>query len=392
MNVLILTPDAVGSTLLQRLITIYMQFHEYDKPVINLHELTNGLSRYYSPEFNREILNKKNTQWGYHQSLQEIVDLLDTTDHYKTSRLAQYHLVARQDPIDQQVPFYRYLDDNFFVISCRRRNVFEHALSWGINSITKKLNVYTPQEKLSSFIGLYKDGVDIDLEALKHRLDCYKDYVDWAKNNFSVASYFYYEDHLPKIEQYILNLPVFAGQKEKISWDMSFGGSFDTWNRCHFYASDIGTLALESPQEFLRLSDESGPAVPWQVWPKETQIVPVSLFNQILPTFHVDFLRTNAESYVTASESIARMVHLGILLGNLPIKKQTLQQKMHIVRNLNQCVNVYNSWVNNNPGIADTVDIDNLQHQANQEALNWKPPFEIKSSIVGQLPLSPTPQ
>jgi hypothetical protein len=39
MNILILTPDAVGSTLLQRVLTMYMQFHEFDRPVINLHEL-----------------------------------------------------------------------------------------------------------------------------------------------------------------------------------------------------------------------------------------------------------------------------------------------------------------------------------------------------------------
>ena len=58
MNVLILTPDAVGSTLLQRLLTVYMQLHDFDRHVINLHELTNGLNRYYSPEFNREILGK----------------------------------------------------------------------------------------------------------------------------------------------------------------------------------------------------------------------------------------------------------------------------------------------------------------------------------------------
>ena len=35
MNVLILTPDAVGSTLLQRMLTIYMQFHDFNRPVIN---------------------------------------------------------------------------------------------------------------------------------------------------------------------------------------------------------------------------------------------------------------------------------------------------------------------------------------------------------------------
>jgi hypothetical protein len=65
MNVLILTPDRVGSTLLQRLITIYMQFHEYDRPVINLHELTNGIIKYYSPVFNDEVLGKGvGDEWG----------------------------------------------------------------------------------------------------------------------------------------------------------------------------------------------------------------------------------------------------------------------------------------------------------------------------------------
>ena len=59
MNVLILTPDAVGSTLLQRLITIYMQFHQYDRPVINLHELTNGLVKYHNSVLNQDVLGKK---------------------------------------------------------------------------------------------------------------------------------------------------------------------------------------------------------------------------------------------------------------------------------------------------------------------------------------------
>ena len=42
MNVLVLTPDAVGSTLIQRLLTIYMQLNQFDRPVINLHELSKG--------------------------------------------------------------------------------------------------------------------------------------------------------------------------------------------------------------------------------------------------------------------------------------------------------------------------------------------------------------
>ena len=117
MNVLILTPDAVGSTLLQRLTTVYMQFHQYDKPVINLHELTNGLSKYYSSDFNREVLGKKADKWGYHQSLQEVVELLESVDHYKTSRLAQYHIRRRNDSMADQIPFYNYINENFFVIA-----------------------------------------------------------------------------------------------------------------------------------------------------------------------------------------------------------------------------------------------------------------------------------
>ena len=143
MNVLILTPDAVGSTLLQRMLTIYMQFHDFGRPVINLHELTNGLARYYSPEFNQELVSKHALKtWGYHQSLEQVVEMLSSVDHYKTSRLAHYHLVRRGDSVEEQIPFYNYLNENFFVIACRRANVFEHALSMTLSTVTKKLNEY----------------------------------------------------------------------------------------------------------------------------------------------------------------------------------------------------------------------------------------------------------
>jgi hypothetical protein len=66
---------------------------------------------------------------------------LQTVDHYKVARLAQYHIRRREDTIEDQLPFYQYLNDNFFIISCRRQNVFEHAISQTINKITKKLNV-----------------------------------------------------------------------------------------------------------------------------------------------------------------------------------------------------------------------------------------------------------
>ena len=130
-----------------------MQFHQFDRPVINLHELTNGLVKYHNTTFDQDVLGKKNESWGYHQSLEQIVELLSSVTHYKTSRLAHYHIRNRQDTIADQKSFYQYLNDNFYIISCRRHNIFEHSLSWCLSKITKKLNVYNDGEKIDNFFG-----------------------------------------------------------------------------------------------------------------------------------------------------------------------------------------------------------------------------------------------
>ena len=99
MNVLIVTPDRVGSTLLQRLITVYMQAHIYDQPVVNLHELTNGIMKYYSPVFNREMLGKfeDRTKWGYYQPLSEVTDLLKKYNAYGYKRGGKVRISNNSD-------------------------------------------------------------------------------------------------------------------------------------------------------------------------------------------------------------------------------------------------------------------------------------------------------
>ena len=162
MNILILTPDRVGSTLLQRVLTVYMLRKSFNKPVINLHELTNGLEKYYNNTLAQEVLGKPHgPNWGYYQTLAEIETLLRSVDHYKTSRLARYHIVNRKDTIAEQIKFYEYLNENFFIISCRRENLFEHALSWGIQAHSKRLNVYDTEEKINIFYDIYKNGITI---------------------------------------------------------------------------------------------------------------------------------------------------------------------------------------------------------------------------------------
>ena len=221
-NVLILTPDRVGSTLLQRLVTIYMLRKGGDKPIINLHELTNGLMKYYSPLFNKEVLGEPSNggRRGYYQSLTEITNLLNSVDHYKTSRLAHYHIKNRQDPMAEQVPFYNYLNDNFYIISCRRDNLFDHALSWVIQSHSKKLNVYSAGEKINTYSDIYKHGLTATQDGLNKYLSQYLDYIKWIDNHFNVQSYFNYDKDLSNIEQYILGLDFMRDHTENTWKDM----------------------------------------------------------------------------------------------------------------------------------------------------------------------------
>ena len=407
MNILILTPDAVGSTLLQRLITIYMQFYEFDRPVINLHELTNGLEKYYSNDFNQEIVSKRQVSaWGYYQTLEDVVNLLSSVDHYKVSRLAHYHLVQRSDTHSQQIPFYRYLNDNFFVIACRRRNVFEHALSMSLNTVTKKLNVYSHDEKIRSFFDLYSQPVTIDQQVLVHKLEAYKMYLDWSEKYFNVGSYFYYDRCMHDIEDYILDLPVFKAKTSRPNWQSKFGISFNDWNRYHHLHSDLGRLSptdithLHSLLNGDRLDDvqkleyyqQHAP----QEWPsvleeQDLNQLPSNIeeqFRQMLRSHTMmsligssfdsnckKFEQQARAGYQKAQQTLTRMQELDIIVSPPPIKKQTLSEKIKIVQNFDQCVDTYNVWAETNEEIADIITNELMHQQTDLENKFWRQPL-----------------
>lgn len=420
MNVLILTPDAVGSTLLQRLITIYMQFHHYDRPVINLHELTNGLVKYHNDTFDQDVLGKKTGKWGYYQSLEQIVELLDSVDHYKTSRLAHYHIQKRNDALADQIQFYQYLNKNFYIISCRRHNVFEHALSWCISKVTKKLNVYTANEKIDSFFDMYRNGIELDPNSLLQTLNAYKDYIAWCNNHFDVANYFYYEEHLPRMEEYILNLPIFQQQTQLLTWKDKFDIKFNKWNLCHYMNSDLGTLALDQPEKFAQLANQSQTVTMGNAdrlllagyqsvrdpsWPEintveEYQTLPLHIRKEVeqthnikpevntsvvtykqlaqplidlLPVTHQDFIRENQQIYNKSLSTINEMIDSGILINHPPIKKQTLAEKKHMIRNYQHLLDVYNLWIQQHPDLGRPLDNSTLDQFADAERVRWNP-------------------
>lgn len=379
-----------------------MQFHDFDRPVINLHELTNGLNRYYSPDFNREIVSKHGLKsWDYFQSLQEIIEILESVDHYKTSRLAHYHIVRRGDSQAQQIPFYNYLNENFYIIACERENIFEHALSMALSKVTRKLNVYSTLDKVETFLGIYQNGINLDLSSMIGSLDAYRDYLSWRKQYFNISSYFCYEKDLPGIEKFILNLPIF-NQTKKITWKENFDIEFDDWNRFAYLKSNIGSL-IQGPdkqnllafrQKLLPHTDTAEAIVEYQKhalpsWPaihsaEDFASLPQDIKDQFeknridrldLSQFQTindqRFLEENQTNFSRVQKTLDRMVDLGIMVTVPPIKKQTLEEKKKIIKNFDQCVKVFNRWCKNNPEIAEPIDEDGLSQQSQQERKFW---------------------
>jgi hypothetical protein len=412
MNVLILTPDAVGSTLLQRMLTIYMQFHDFGRPVINLHELTNGLARYYSPEFNRELVSKHALEsWGYHQSLQQVVEMLSSVDHYKTSRLAHYHLVRRGDSVAEQIPFYNYLNENFFIIACRRENVFEHAVSMTLTTVTKKLNVYDVYEKVDTFYDMYKSGINLDATVFERQLTAYKNYITWSEQYFNIGAYFHYEKDIPRLEQYILDLPVFSAQSNQITWDQNFGLSFNAWNQMHYIRSDPSSLSCVPAQAKERLllavpdpvadyQQHSLPEMPAVYSAADFATLPPDVVNTwacdvINRTGVVPFLDSENQQklapyqtgYALAKTTIDQMVKLGIMVSGPPIKKQTLNDKHKMIKNFDDLVKVYNCWVDKNPGFGSAIDSHSIQTQISSESNFWHSIINSKDSAPALPPI-----
>lgn len=368
MNVLILTPDRVGSTLLQRIITIYMTAHEFDKPIINLHELSNGIMKYYSPTFNQEVLGKPiRSPWGYYQSLPEIIELLSTVDHYVTSRLAHYHIQNRKDSMADQFPFYQFLNDNFYIISARRDNIFEHAISWCIYSESKKLNVYSHSEKLNTFGEMYRNKISIEPEKMINYLFKYKDYLQWVDSHFHVNSYFYYDRDLQRLEDYVLGLGIFNSQQKKKTWKDIFEIEFDNWNRCHYLLSDlsgIGKQLTNLPQ----LTYENKASYQLQSVSPSTALDSLTAEDQ-------QFLIESKDAYGKSANAIKELVDHKVLVTGVPIKLQTLLEKSLLIRNFDECVEVYNTWMQDEhskiKGLGPVIRQGDIDQRAIEEARQW---------------------
>ena len=408
MNVLILTPDRVGSTLLQRLITVYMLRKDFGRPVINLHELSNGLIKYYNELLNQEVLGKpEGTDWGYFQSLPEVIELLSSVEHFKTSRLAHYHLVRRGDSLDDQIKFYEYLNRNFYIISCRRDNLFEYALSWAIHAHSKTLNVYSIRDKILTYRDIYQRGITVTEQSLYKHLDNYVRYDNWVDQYFNVQSYFDYDTHMHSMEDYILNLDFMQGNKDN-SWQDMFGQSFQDWNTCHRMLPNL--MLHNRPQESLTsmitinkttFTDKKWNQLRGPDWPEhwkdlDNSDMPVVIRKEIQDLFEMvsvpvsdqeyNFLSKNIDAYKNTQAQVEKLREDGIMVTGIPIKLQSLREKQMVIKNFDQCVSWYNQWVEQNR-YGKIYTVEQLDRMAQQQEHELNLPMQqleyVANKIVG---------
>ena len=183
MNVLILTPDGVGSTILQRIITLALHLNQID--VVNCHELTNGLI-----VKNNKIY--KDFSFNYSQNLDDVIALLQQSKFSVVSRLAKYHLDNRKDDLNSQKKFYNFLKSfNDKILVCRRKNIFEYAMSWSIREKSQVLNVYQKKHRIA-----VREVDSVDSLFFLKKCQEYVRYVQWIEENFKDYNYdlVYYED------------------------------------------------------------------------------------------------------------------------------------------------------------------------------------------------------
>ena len=382
MNVLIITPDRVGSTFLQRTLTTYMNACEYDKPVINIHGLLEGLVKYHNTHYNQEVLGSCRSEEfedryndNNPQSFSEVLEMLKAVDHYKVARITYLDLCTVRDTFGANGldELYTYLNDNFYIIDTRRTNLFEYVLSWMIAKNSYKMNVVSQEEKVKHFKHIYKNKINVDTEVMIHHLYQYKEYLDWSKKNFNVDKTWIYEEHISNVDKFINSCNLFPDNKH-IRWSDIFGIEFSDWNRCHYYKNDSFKL-LHKQEETLCLEHKQN----------DKQLVVKNDDDQFLQKFD--------EQYTKSYNQINHLVDINVLPTGIPIKLQTFLEKCLLIDNLKECVDAFNYAIND-PfrkaiyKICDVVDYDTLIAQLEKDYNFWHN-NNAASEIINSLPVMP---
>jgi hypothetical protein len=250
----------------------------------------------------------------------------------------------------------------------------------------------------------------LDPVVFERQLDAYKLYINWSEQHFDIASYFNYEQDIPRLEQYILDLPVFSAQSNRVTWDQNFGISFNDWNKMHYARSDLNYLPLDKPSDLKKAILEQTDIVKHYQhhapshWPavhslNDVANLPLNLQQQWSQemikihglVFALDHhtqqtINQFKPGYDQAQQTINQMINLGIMISGPPIKKQTLFDKQKTIRNFDQLIEIYNNWVLAHPDIASPVTDQDLVNKTHTESEFWNSIFNPGGPLPDLLP------
>ena len=310
-NYLVLTPDGMGSTYLQRLLTVYLNLAGYD--YTNTHELLNGL----------ELVDaglKKNVSFAYTQSVEEIVNLLKANTSNIVSRVADYHIRNRQHQRSEDyVSFYKQCNEAFPVQIMCMRDPFEYALSWGIRNISGKLNVYSIRERIDT----HPENINytVDRHFFTQKLKNYSDYTYWCKDNFNITHIVNYNNLQSKADEVLRNITGLDCNFSELA-----GISIEDYNKVFYNAS----LYIQTSNKDL--------------------LPAKNLIKNILK------LRSYQNELINARR----------LISVIPHKMNTLADKSKKVQNFNTLIEVYNNWAENRNDV-ETISLEQIKKQIHTE-------------------------
>lgn len=290
-NYLILTPDGVGSTYLQRALTVYLQCTNLD--YWNTHELLNGLGVDDGSLYSNDLLE-------YKQPLNEICNLLLVTGNLLVSRIAKYHVTNRLKEHNEDYSiFYKECNRKFNNILFCERDPFEYALSWSIRQKSNTLNVYSVTERIDTH------GVDvkepIDLDYFKSKLNHYTEYEYWAEDNFNITKKVNYDDLHNNVDQLMQHITGLTHSVEK-----KIGISLQDYSRFRYLSSMY------------------------------TQTKDPAYFNNSC----IEKLEPMCELHL----KISQLCYSRRLPSTMPMKMNTISDKRSRITNFNQAVETYNNW------------------------------------------------
>lgn len=232
MNYLVLTNDGIGSSYLQRSLTLYLNSAGIE--YWNTHELLNGVA------CNNGNIYK---QWRDNnfelQPVNEIITCLNESTNNIVSRVGLHWAHERND-ISTLYPVLR---SKYNKILMCKRDPFEYALSWAIRSSEGIGNLYRVDKKRSLSL-----NYDVDMDFFKTKLEEYHKYIYWTMDNFN-AQEVNYNDLQINIDNMMQKI---TGLDHNV--EDKFGISLQNYSRVRYLAS-TGVYEKEHTQSAVALKN-----------------------------------------------------------------------------------------------------------------------------------------